>query len=478
MNLLNHRARQWILILLGFFLFSGSLFWHFHPFTPHPGGSSVFALLLCFYSLFILVAWIYMRVLASTIMAVLSTLVIFAFACLEGSTVLIAVIPIILLVYAYCVSSGSWIEGDRMAMRAQIEQVEGEDRLLSLEYRRQRELSQGLRRKFNRYVSLKEATEIFGSTLSEENLCRLIVKSVLETIEPAQSCLLYLVDDATHDLTLVSHAARDTRSSIYAKQGNILDRWVLKNRRPLRVEDLNTEFRFRRDEMPEEDHEWRSVLACALVTKHSVSGVIRVNAREPNVFSADDLRLLDILGSLASVAVQNAKLYKRTEELAIRDGLTGLYVHRYFQERLVEEHQRALTSRKHLCILMCDLDHFKSYNDRYGHTAGDQLLKQIGRILMKGLAPGELVARYGGEEFALLLPGVSKKGAGRRAEEIRKQVGSEIFQIRREKTYMSISIGVACFPDDALDRQALLRKADEALYEAKRGGRDRVCLSS
>ena len=125
---------------------------------------------------------------------------------------------------------------------------------------------------------------------------------------------------------------------------------------------------------------------------------------------------------------------------------------------------------------MCDLDHFKETNDTYGHQAGDLMLVQFAQIL-KDLGKEAVLARYGGEEFSLLLPDTSKEAAVSLAESIRRKVEKTSFQIRREIVTMTVSIGVASLPDDALDFEALVQKADDALYQAKRNGRNKVCES-
>jgi diguanylate cyclase (GGDEF)-like protein len=200
-----------------------------------------------------------------------------------------------------------------------------------------------------------------------------------------------------------------------------------------------------------------------------------LDSSSPEEYAADDLRLLDIVASLTSLAMDNAELYQRTKELAIRDNLTGLYVHKYFQDRLEEELKRALIRNYSLSLVMLDLDHFKDYNDRFGHIAGDIVLRHLAKILTKEAAPGNLIARYGGEEFCLLLPRTDKEQAHGLAERVRRKIAGHIITLRRIKTGITASLGVAALPQDARTRIELIRKADEALYRAKEEG-NRVCL--
>jgi diguanylate cyclase (GGDEF)-like protein len=160
---------------------------------------------------------------------------------------------------------------------------------------------------------------------------------------------------------------------------------------------------------------------------------------------------------------------------AIRDPLTGLYNRRYMQEFLERELHSARRKRRPLAVMMLDLDHFKRYNDNFGHSAGDQALAVVGETLLRCVRADDVACRYGGEEFALILPECSLRQATVRAEEIRSCI-SEYHARRSDRAAdtLTVSIGVAAF-DETTDRVDLLLKfADEALYEAKRAGRDRV----
>jgi diguanylate cyclase (GGDEF)-like protein len=159
---------------------------------------------------------------------------------------------------------------------------------------------------------------------------------------------------------------------------------------------------------------------------------------------------------------------------AIRDPLTGLYNRRYMQEFLERELHSARRKHRPLAVMMLDLDHFKRYNDRLGHSAGDQALAAVGGILLRSVRAEDVACRYGGEEFTLILPECSLLQATVRAEEIRTRVKEYRTQPDQQPTDLTFSIGVAAF-DETTDRVDLLLKfADDALYEAKRTGRDRV----
>lgn len=174
----------------------------------------------------------------------------------------------------------------------------------------------------------------------------------------------------------------------------------------------------------------------------------------------------------------------RLEQLALRDGLTGLFNHRYFQECLDAELARARRQSESLGLLFLDVDHFKQYNDRNGHPAGDRLLKLLAAELLGTRETGlhrpsrlsDIAARYGGEEFVLVLPATDRDGCVARAERLLLAISEYPFEHREHQPMgrVSVSIGVACYPQHAADKAGLIAKADAMVYQAKRNGRNRV----
>jgi diguanylate cyclase (GGDEF)-like protein len=206
---------------------------------------------------------------------------------------------------------------------------------------------------------------------------------------------------------------------------------------------------------------------------------------------------LDLISAVAGRAAEKARLVAQNRELveqlkraneelqeantilkemAVRDGLTSLYNHRYFQEALALEVVRSKRSQKPCSVIFMDVDNFKVYNDTHGHPEGDSLLKVLARMMMSNLRGSDLAARYGGEEFVLLLPETPKEAALMIAEGVRCVVESYDFPGGEKQPLgrVSISIGVGCFPDDAGDPAALMAYADAKLYEAKHSGKNVV----
>lgn len=219
-------------------------------------------------------------------------------------------------------------------------------------------------------------------------------------------------------------------------------------------------------------HKTESLLAVPLMTKGKVIGVITVSnkvSRQP--FIRNDRILLGALACQAAVAIENARLHIE----AITDGLTGLYVHAYFQRRLMEEIESGSRHPIPLALLMIDIDRFKRFNDTYGHQVGDRVLADIACILKKSVRSGDLVARYGGEEFAIILHYVNHANALNVAQRLRHEVENLDFLIEEKRVKVTISIGLAVW-EVGTHKEELINQADQALYRAKRKGRNRVCV--
>lgn len=167
-------------------------------------------------------------------------------------------------------------------------------------------------------------------------------------------------------------------------------------------------------------------------------------------------------------------------EKVVRDGLTGLFNYRHFKENLEMEVTRSLRHKREFSLVFIDVDSFKVYNDTHGHPDGDALLINLSQLMQERLRHADLACRYGGEEFVLLLPETPKQGAAVVAENLRKLVESTPFKGGATQPFgkVSISIGVATFPEDGDASSVLMERVDRALYEAKKGGRNRVVLAS
>ncbi len=176
---------------------------------------------------------------------------------------------------------------------------------------------------------------------------------------------------------------------------------------------------------------------------------------------------------------ENAEYLKQIEAMATTDGMTGLTNFRQFTKMLEAEHMRAMRYKSKYSIVFCDIDHFKKYNDRNGHPAGDALLKDFANIFRAAVRTTDTPARYGGEEFVVILPETDIKGASIIAERIREKVAATKFQHAEGQPmgFVSISVGVSSYPQDGNDPKQVLKVADEMLYQSKHNGRNRVTVS-
>jgi diguanylate cyclase (GGDEF)-like protein len=174
-----------------------------------------------------------------------------------------------------------------------------------------------------------------------------------------------------------------------------------------------------------------------------------------------------------TAAIQNANLYNRTRRLSITDPITRLYNHRYFLQYLDSELQRFQRYGTPFSLIMADIDHFKMFNDKYGHKVGDDVLYRVAEMLKLGAREIDIVARYGGEEFAIVMPSTGISGARRMAERIRKSLDGKKFTVGKYKLGVTISMGVSeIYPK--MSNTELIESADQALYAAKDGGRNCV----
>ncbi|HEV2037311.1 MAG TPA: GGDEF domain-containing protein, partial [Candidatus Eremiobacteraceae bacterium] len=189
-------------------------------------------------------------------------------------------------------------------------------------------------------------------------------------------------------------------------------------------------------------------------------------------YTRDQLEHVGRLISLASVGVRNALLHSRTRAMADTDSLTGLLSSRAYHERLESEFRKAQAARKSLSLLLIDLDNFKDVNDNFGHQAGDELLRRIGALLRQQARRNDVYCRYGGDEFIVVMPETIKSEAAMVADRIRKAIAELAFTSGKSLVQATVSIGVASYPQDVTNKQALIKAADDALYAAKDDGRN------
>ncbi len=205
-------------------------------------------------------------------------------------------------------------------------------------------------------------------------------------------------------------------------------------------------------------------------------GLIFLNRANPPEFTEDDYRFLATFGGHLKQIIGNIVLTQKLQEMAITDSLTGVYNRRQFEAFMESEMSRAKRYNYSIGLALIDLDHFKEINDTLGHQAGDHILAELCRVLKEGLRVTEIIARYGGEEFAVIIPQADLEVVRVVGEKVRSLVEEHNFTYRGKKIPLTVSVGLAAFPQMAIDKESLIAAADKALYCAKNEGRNRVCF--
>lgn len=368
----------------------------------------------------------------------------------------------------------------RSLLKLQREEYSEKANLLKVELENEARAIAAFRQKIETYSQLKVFVEKLSLCLTQEDSAHMLCREVGKFFAHADvTVIVYALDASTGELAIVASEYNRHPVNVKSKRGDVFDRWIMQNMQPLYLEDTKNDFRFDQDKVEEEQtRQVRSVLSAPLAIHTKLIGILRLDSPEPGKFHKEDLRFLKAIGDVAAVAIENAQLYDKVEDLAIRDSLTGLYLRRYMTERLQEELARHLRRDKPVAFLMLDLDHFKQYNDSFGHAAGDIVLRHLAALMRRHFAaPGNLLCRYGGEEFCVVMPECSKEEALALANNFVRLVEDEELMLRREKTPVTVSVGVAVFPRDARTKEELIQKADHALYEAKRKGRNCACAA-
>jgi len=359
-----------------------------------------------------------------------------------------------------------------------IQDIQERFNLLNVEYSKELRVNRALKEKNKRYNSLKDVLEKINQSLDLDIVADTFAAEVFSLIgNNLGVCVLYLVDSSTQKFSLFKTKKDDPALVIKSKEGNIFDLWVLRHASPLLVEDTKNDFRFDPEKLKLLDSRpIGSLISAPFISENKFLGIIRLDNKMTRYFSQDDLRFLVAISDLGALALENSELFRKTQDLAIHDALTSLYTKGYFAQRLSEELKRCARQEMPLSMMMLDIDLFKNYNDKFGHTAGDIVLKEISRIIRETLSNfNSIISRFGGEEFCVAITGMDKNSALGLAESLRQRLEKEKIVLRRVESRVTVSIGVAGFPVDSRDEDELIQLADKALYKAKQKGRNRVC---
>jgi diguanylate cyclase (GGDEF)-like protein len=335
-----------------------------------------------------------------------------------------------------------------------------------------------LRRHLHHLTVLHEVNTRIASALDPDEVLAGVLDSLAQLLT-YQTAAIYLVDLDIAVPAEGPHTVMPTNTLPRLRAGRSFDRDRLQAVEGSAAPDDST--------VVEAIHEHRTVgrmtasgtLALGVPLRAGGRSLGALELRLAESLGEDDVKILELLAAAAAVALQNAHLYQETQRLATTDALTGLSNYRHFHELLTLEVQRARRMDYPVGLLIMDLDHFKLVNDRHGHPVGDQALRQVADQLRGRLRRTDVVSRLGGEEFGAILPGDGLNEVAIVAEKLRRAV-EEIPPLHggmtATPTPVTLSLGGTSLASDVVDAALLISSADQALYLAKRNGRNQVCL--
>jgi diguanylate cyclase (GGDEF)-like protein len=320
--------------------------------------------------------------------------------------------------------------------------------------------------KVRQLEQLFDITRDISSTLDRNRITRELVIRTIELLD-ARKGMLLLLDEAGTQLEAAAWFGFESfeSSPTWSAHESWIAPVVLAHEPVLISEGLPAHLRARHCVAVPVAYQDRLLGVLAVFDKESRDGV--------ETFTEDDVPLIVSLANQAATSIENARLY----ELATVDGLTKLYIRRHFEQRLHEELRRAERYGTVLSLMMMDIDHFKKFNDTYGHQTGDEVIKLVARTIKQSVREEDIAARYGGEEMLVLMPETDVEGAHRMAERVREAIlDVDLPGPNGETLHVAVSVGVATWPLHAHDAESLIEVADKALYQSKQAGRNRTTI--
>lgn len=337
-----------------------------------------------------------------------------------------------------------------------------------------------LDKKLDELFTYYHIAKTISSVLDVQEMLRQITGIIKKTI-PCKRLSIYLWEDSRDQIELFFFSGLDVSGRVSLRLGEGLPGRIAENGEHVHIHDLSVFYETFNDfiHYPGEAKIDGSYIGIALRAQNTVIGVLGMDSDKKYGLSVDDMDLMAILAHQIAAGIERSRYFDMIQQLSEVDGLTGLYNHRVFHERLGHEVYRRERTGKPLSLIMLDIDHFKQINDTYGHQAGDAVLRELAEII-KGQSRCNSIdtcCRYGGEEFSIIMPELELHKAMKVAERLRKVVEAHQFLIGdgAPDVKITISLGVAAISgDDDTCAEALVKKADEALYHSKRSGRNRV----
>jgi len=340
------------------------------------------------------------------------------------------------------------------------------------------EAKEELDRNIMELYALYNLSKVMNTTFETELLINRLITKISNSLN-IQRVMIMLLDERRQEFYAASFTGfkEEGLTELKRKFGEGFYGLVAQTGMARLVKDVGEEINF-----PAEDRlspDIQSIIAVPFGRRDKVVGTLCLFKDRPGTFGHNDLELFRAVAEQLAVALENARLYSETKIMAVTDGLTSLYNHRFFKERLNAELERADRYGHPLSLIIMDIDNFKHYNDNHGHQKGDDLLVELSELLRNCVRGSDIVCRYGGEEFVIIMPETTKNTVGALAERIRKAVYDHPFRYRETQPLkaISLSLGVAAAPEDGKVMDVLIKKADDALFMAKNGGRNRVAVA-
>jgi len=320
-----------------------------------------------------------------------------------------------------------------------------------------------------RLAILTDVVKTANSILEPRKVIELVVEKIRQLI-PSEAWSLLMVDEEKQELVFEAAlgAKGKEAASIRPKIGEGVAGWVAESGKPAIVNDVKRDPRFAPHVDAKTSFETRSILCAPLISRGRTIGVLEILNKRGGSFTKTDLEQVLTLVEPCAIAIENAILFQRTEQLTITDDLTRLFNSRYLNLYLGREIKRCKRHGIPLSVIFLDLDGFKGINDQYGHLAGSGTLTEVGGILALGVRESDILARYGGDEFIVVLPETPASGALVIAERLRRAIEEHRFlEPQGIAARISASFGISTYPDHALSPEGLIQKADQAMYRVK-----------
>jgi diguanylate cyclase (GGDEF)-like protein len=320
-----------------------------------------------------------------------------------------------------------------------------------------------------RLAILTDVVKTANSILEPRKVIELVVEKIRQLI-PSEAWSLLMVDEEKQELVFEAALGAKGKevTALRPKIGEGVAGWVAETGKPAIVNDVKRDPRFAPHVDAKTSFETRSILCAPLVSRGRTIGVLEILNKRGGNFTKTDLEQVLTLVEPCAIAIENAILFQRTEQLTITDDLTRLFNSRYLNLYLGREIKRCKRHGIPLSVIFLDLDGFKGINDQYGHLAGSGTLTEVGGILALGVRESDILARYGGDEFIVVLPETPASGALVIAERLRRAIEEHRFlEPQGIAARISASFGISTYPDHALSPEGLIQKADQAMYRVK-----------